>query len=415
MSELKTVNKEMQSVNTQNVNTQSVMHILKRSMKANIKQYTMFIALITIGLIFSLLTDGVFLTSRNLSNLFLQTATIAILACGMVLIIIAGHIDLSIGSVAGFTGAIAAVLQVKAGWDTIPVIIVALGVGVMVGLWQGYWVAYQKVPAFIVSLAGMMIFRGGVIYVTKGQTIAPMSESFKAIGQGYIPNLMGGGVEGQINITTLLIGGTIIIGYVILEARKRKERVVKYQFEVLPLSLEIAKLVLVSGMLAVLFIVMATYRGIPYSILLLLILIAVFSFITNKTIFGRYIYAIGGNMDAAKLSGINIQKVTLLIFVIMGFLSGVAGIVFTGRLNSATASAGNLFELDAIAACYIGGASSMGGEGTVIGAMIGALVMATLNNGMSLMNVDITFQYIIKGLILLLAVRVDTLTRKKSA
>lgn len=393
--------------------SKSTWDILKKTAKMNIKQYTMFLALIAIAIIFTFLTHGTFLTSRNLSNLLLQTGVIAILACGMVLVIIAGHIDLSVGSVAGFAGAIAALLQVKMGWDTLPTIIVTIIVGVLVGIWQGYWIAYQDVPAFIVTLAGMLVFRGGVIAVTKGQTIAPMKPSFKALGQGYLPSIFGN-AEG-FNDTTLYLGIIIIAVYLLMEIRKRRIRVNKYNFKVLPLPLEIAKLTVVSLMIGVLFYIMVSYRGIPYSILLLLGLIVIFSFLTNNTTVGRYIYAIGGNKEASRLSGINIRKITLIIFIIMGFLSAVAGIVFTGRLDSATASAGNLFELDAIAACYIGGASAMGGEGTVMGAMIGALVMATLNNGMSLMNLDITYQYIIKGLILLLAVRVDIMTRKKAA
>ena len=391
-------------------NGDSIFHVLRKLMKTNVRQYTMFIALIAISLIFTFLTDGTFTTSRNLSNLLLQTATTAILACGMVLIIIAGHIDLSVGSVAGFTGAIAAPLQVKYGWGTAPTIIVTILVGIAVGVWQGFWVSYQRVPAFIVTLAGMMVFRGGVMAVTKGQTIAPMKDSFKALGQGYLPK-----ISGSFNDTTFVLGALIILVYLFLEIRKRKIRVTKYNFKVLPLPLEIAKLTVVSLMIALLFGIMIGYRGIPYSIILVLGLVLLFSFITTKTTLGRYIYAIGGNPEASKLSGINIKKVTMLIFVLMGFLSAVAGIVFTGRLDSATASAGNLFELDAIAACYIGGASAMGGEGSVMGALIGALVMATLNNGMSLMNVDLTYQYIIKGLILLIAVRVDIATRKKAA
>ncbi|MDD7795690.1 multiple monosaccharide ABC transporter permease [Clostridium sp. 'White wine YQ'] len=404
MSDIQTENK------TKVTNEGSILSVLKKSMKTNLRQYTMFIALIAISLIFTFLTDGTFLTSRNLSNLLLQTATTAILACGMVLIIIAGHIDLSVGSVAGFTGAIAALLQVKYGWETAPTIVVTILVGIAVGVWQGFWVSYQGVPAFIVTLGGMMIFRGGVMAVTKGQTIAPTKPAFKAIGQGYLPK-----ISDNLNDTTIALGILIIVAYLFLEIRKRKIRVTKYNFKVLPLPLEIAKLTAVSAMIALLFLIMISYRGIPYSIVLVLGLVLLFSFITTKTTLGRYVYAIGGNKEASKLSGINIQKVTMLIFVIMGFLSAVAGIVFTGRLDSATASAGNLFELDAIAACYIGGASAMGGEGSVMGAMIGALVMATLNNGMSLMNVDLTYQYIIKGLILLIAVRVDIATRKKAA
>lgn len=403
---------EIKIENNKNKIENSSLSILKRTLKTNIKQYTMFIALIALGIIFTFLTDGTFLTPRNLSNLLLQTATIAILACGMVLVIIEGHIDLSVGSVAGFTGAIAALLQVKYGWGTAGALTVAVAVGFLVGLWQGYWIAYQDIPAFIVTLAGMLIFRGGVIGVTNGETIAPLKSGFKAIGQGYIPGIISRGQN--FNDTTLILGLIVIIAFVIYELRNRKIRVTKYNFKVLPWSLEILKIVTICVLIGLCFSVMIFYRGMPYCILLLLALILIFSFIANKTQFGRYIYAIGGNREAARLSGINTRKVILWIFILMGTLSAVSGIVFTARLDSATASAGNLFELDAIASCFIGGASAMGGEGTVIGSIIGSLVMATINNGMSLMNVHIKYQYIVKGLILLFAVWADIISKKKN-
>lgn len=392
--------------------TNSLKMVLSGSIKNNIRQYTMVIALLSIWAIFMILTGGTFLTSRNLSNLFLQSCTVAILAVGMVLIMVAGHIDLSVGSVAGFTGAIAAVLQVKMNLGTIPAILVTLVVGLLIGVWQGYWVAYRGVPAFIVTLAGMLIFRGGIIGVTGGNSIGPMKDSFKAIGQGYLPNLFV--KDGSFNDTSAIIGVIFIILFIMFDLKKRKSRI-KYGFEVLPLPLQILKMITVSIVIALVLSIMVTYMGIPYAILLLIGLVVLFSFIANKTTFGRHIYAIGGNKEAARLSGINIKQRTMALFIIMGVLTTVAGIVFTARLNTATTSAGNLFELDAIAAAVIGGTSTMGGEGTIFGAIIGALVMASLDNGMSLMNVDITFQYMIKGLILLLAVCVDIATRKKGA
>lgn len=404
---------EVKYQKNKNINNENaILSMIKSTFKTNMKQYTMFIALIAIGLIFTALTKGSFLTSRNLSNLLLQTSYIGILACGMVLIIIAGHIDLSVGSVAGFAGAIAAYLQVKLGFGTPITILITLGVGLLVGIWQGYWIAYQEIPAFIVTLAGMLIFRGGVIAVTNGETIAPMKDGFKAIGQGYLPGILS--KSENFNDTTLILGIIVICVYVFLELRKRKIRIEKYHFKVLPLSLEILKICVVSVIIGLFFSIMVFYKGMPYCIIVLLGLVLLYSFLTNKTTFGRYVYAIGGNKEASKLSGINIKKITMLIFVSMGVLSSVSGIVFTARLNSATASAGNLFELDAIASCFIGGASAMGGEGTVIGSIIGALVMATLNNGMSLMNVHIKYQYIIKGLILLIAVWVDIMSKRKN-
>lgn len=378
------------------------------SVKANIRQYTMFLALITIWVIFSILTDGIFMTLRNLSNLFLQTCTIAILTSGMVLVMVAGHIDLSVGSVAGFLGAVAAVLMVKLGLGTVPAILLTLLVGLAVGAWHGYWIAYRRVPAFIATLASFMAFKGLIIGVTGGASIGPMESTFKAIGQGYVPKLFGT----SFNDTSAIIGVVLIGAYLIFECKQRASRL-KYGFSVLPLPLQITKLILVSAVMAGVLSIMIGYLGIPYAILLLIFNVILFTFIAEKTTFGRYVYAIGGNREAARLSGINIKLANLKIFLLMGLLSAVAGIVFTARLNAATTSAGNLFELDTIAACVIGGTSTLGGEGTITGAIIGALVMSSLDNGMSLMDWDITYQYAIKGLVLLLAVWVDIASRKK--
>lgn len=394
-------------------NTDMNLNGFKGMFSVNMKQYTMFLALIALGIVFNILTGGTFLESRNLSNLLLQTASIAIVACGMLLVVIAGHIDLSVGSVAGFTGAIAAYLQVKCGWGTPEVILLAIFIGLLIGVWQGFWVAYQGLPAFVVSLGGMLIFRGGVIGVTNGETIAPLRPAFKALGQGYLPGLIS--KSGAFNDTTLILGIITIAAYLFIEIRRRNIRVKKYNLKVLPLSLQILKMAVVSAILALFFSIMIFYRGMPYCILLLIGIIIVFLIITTKTTFGRHIYAIGGNKEAAKLSGINYNKVCMFIFIISGIMASVSGLVFTARLNSATASAGNLFELDACASCFIGGASPMGGVGTVLGAMIGALIMATINNGMSLMNVNIKYQYIVKGLIVILAVWADILNRRKNA
>lgn len=380
---------------------------IKTAVKNNIRQYTMIIALISIMIIFTILTGGTFMTSRNLSNLFIQTSYIAILASGIVWVIVAGHIDLSIGSVVGFTGAIAAILQVNFNLPTAFAILITLGVGVLIGLWQGYWVAYRNVPAFIVTLAGMMVFKGALLGVTNGATIAPLNDSFKAIGNGYIPNIGNTGIH----VTTLLIGIAAIVIYNFVEIKKRNERV-KYQFEVLSMPLQIVKMSAVSIAIALFFSIMVMYKGMPWSIVIVIIVALIYSFITYKTPFGRHVYAIGGNTEAAKLSGINIKQRNLLIFVSMGILGALGGVIYAARLNAASAQAGNGLELEVIASAIIGGTSTLGGEGTIIGAIIGALVMATLNNGMSLMDVQPTWQYIVKGMILLLAVWVDISTRK---
>ncbi|QUH29335.1 multiple monosaccharide ABC transporter permease [Vallitalea guaymasensis] len=395
-------------------NENGIISLIRLSLKKNIKQYTMFIALIGLMIIFTILTGGTFIMPRNLSNLFIQTSYIAILACGVVLVIVAGHIDLSIGSVVGFLGAIAATLQVNLHYGTLVTIIITLFVGLLIGLWQGYWVAYRNVPAFIVTLAGMMIFKGTLLGVTNGATIAPLDDSFKALGQGYIPNIASLNIGSlSINMTTIIIGIIAIIIYNALELKKRGERK-RYDFETLPKNLQMVKMIVVSLAIAIFFGIMASYKGIPYSIVFVLVVGILYTFITKNTTFGRHVYAIGGNKEASRLSGINIKQRNLLIFASMGILSALGAIIFTARLNAASASAGAGLELEVIASAIIGGTSTMGGEGTIVGAIIGALVMATLNNGMSLMNVGPTWQYIVKGLILLLAVWVDISTKKKN-
>lgn len=385
------------------------------SMKNNIRQYTMFLALIGLMIIFTVLTEGVFIKSRNLTNLLLQTSTIAVLASGVVLVIVAGHIDLSIGSVVGFTGAIAAILNVKMGIGTISTIIITLGVGALIGLWQGYWVAYRKVPAFIVTLAGMMVFKGALMAVTQGETISKLDNSLKGISQNYIPTFLPEfsifGIE--LKITTIIIGLLAVALYIFLELRKRKERI-KYEFEVFTPKVQLLKMVLISLGISIIFIVMGMYKGIPYSIIVLAAVGVLYTFLTRKTKFGRYVYAIGGNKEAAKLSGINIKIVNLWIFISMGILGALGGILYTARLDAATAAAGQSMELDVIAAAIIGGTSTMGGQGTIVGAIIGALVMGTLDNGLGLMSAPIELKYIIKGLILLLAVWVDISSRKNN-
>ncbi len=394
---------------------QSSLHMLQDQLRQNIRQYAMFIALISIGVIFTVLTNGVFISPRNLSNLLLQTSFIGILAVGMVLVIVGGHIDLSVGSIVGFTGGFAAVLQVNYGFNTATVVILALALGAVIGVWQGFWIAYRAVPAFIVTLAGMLIFRGALIALTGGQTVAPLAPGFRAIGQGYIPRLFVNvdAVAGFHDLS-FLIAVAAIAAYVLLAIRARTRRK-RYELTNLPMPLFIAKIVIVGSMMWFVFSIMVSYRGIPYSIMILMALVLLFVYITNNTTFGRHVYAIGGNREAALLSGINIKLKTFWIFVIMGGLSALSGLVFTARLNAATAGAGNLFELDTIAAVFIGGTSMRGGEGTVVGAIVGALVMASLNNGMSLMTVPSEYQLIVKGLILVLAVWFDASSRSSNS
>ncbi len=389
----------------------SFKHILKDQLSTNVKQYAMFIALLAVWVLFTVLTNGTFLSSRNITNLFLQASHIAILAVGMVLVIVAGHIDLSVGSLMGFIGAIAAVLQVNLGWSTLPVILVALVVGAVIGLWQGFWVAYRGIPAFIVTLAGMTMFRGGIIAVTRGATIAPLSEPFRAIGQGYLPRILNPEARTGFHEVSAIVGGIFVLVFVIRQIANRRRRV-QYGFEVLPGRIEVLRLVLISALISAFFGILVFYRGIPWVVIIILGLTLLYTFLTENTVFGRQVYALGGNKEAARLSGINIRRRTLMIFVSMGLLSAVAGIVFTARLNAASAQAGTLVELDTIAATIIGGTSTLGGVGTVFGAIIGALLMSSVNNGMSLMNLSSDVQMIVRGAILLLAVWFDISSRR---
>ncbi|MBZ4664912.1 sugar ABC transporter permease [Mahella sp.] len=375
-----------------------------KSKRINIdaRSYTMIIALIVIWIIFTAFTGGGFLTPRNLSNLIRQMSITAILAVGMVLVMVAGHIDLSVGSVAGFTGALAAIMQVNYGWSTPVTIIVTLAVGLLIGLWQGFWIAYQGVPAFITTLSSMLVFRGAILLVTKGVTISPLSDSFKLIGQGYISS--------PISIMLGIIGG---IAYLIFEMRSRQAKI-KYGIDVSSWNVEIMRIIGVLVLIALFVGIMISYEGIPIPVLIVLGLVIIMTFVANNTTFGRYVYAIGGNREAAAYSGVNIKKTNMTIFLIMGLLSALAGIVLTSRLNAATTSAGTGFEMDAIASAIIGGTSTLGGVGTVPGAIIGALVMASIDNGMSLMNIDYSILTIVKGLVLVLAVWMDVSSKKRT-
>ncbi|MUT68769.1 sugar ABC transporter permease [Paenibacillus sp. NEAU-GSW1] len=368
--------------------------------KFDARAYTMIGALIAIWVLFSLLHER-FLSPTNLSNLFLQMSVTAILAIGMVLVIVAGHIDLSIGSLVGLIGGIVAMLNVWYDWPAIPVIIAAIALGAIIGFIQGWIIAYKAVPAFIVTLGGMLVFRGILFGTTGSVTVSPLSPGLKAIGQYYTSDLIGW----AFGIMGLLIAAALVL-------RKRSSRI-RYGFEVEPLAVSIVRM-LVTGALILGFVaVMNSYKGIPVPFVMVAVLALIFTFITRNTTFGRQVYAIGGNPEAAKLSGINIKRRVLLVFILCNTLGAIAALVLTARLNAATMSAGQNYELDAIAACVIGGTSLIGGSGTIMGAIIGALVMGSLDNGMSLMNMESFWQYIVKGGILVLAVYVDIYTRNR--
>ncbi len=379
--------------------------------KKNIRQYGMIIALIFISIFFQILTDGILLKPLNVTNLILQNSYILVLAIGMVLVIITGHIDLSVGSVAAFIGALSAIMMVDMQMNPVLAVILSLLMGALVGAWQGFWVAYIKIPAFIVTLAGMLLFRGLTMIVLNGQSIAPFPKSFQKISSGFIPDLSGGS---SMNVLTLIVGVVLSLLVVYQEFRNRKISV-KYGFEQSSVWLSVAKAAALVIVINLFTMVLAQYNGIPNILVILLVLIVIYSFVMNHMTMGRHIYALGGNEKAASLSGVKTKRVTFWVFVNMGVLAALSGLVFAARLNSATPKAGTNFELDAIAACFIGGASASGGIGTVVGAIIGGLVMGVMNNGMSLVGLGVDWQQGIKGLVLLLAVGFDIYNKSKTA
>jgi len=387
------------------------METIKKIFKSNVRQYGMLIALVSIMLLFQVLTNGLLLKPLNITNLILQNSYILVLAVGMVLVIVSGNIDLSVGSVAAFIGAVSATLMITHEIPFVIAVIISLLIGAIIGAWQGFWIAYIKIPAFIVTLGGMLIFRGLTMVILKGTSLAPFPQSFQRISSGFIPDIFGGT---SIHITTIILGITASIVYILLELRKRKTQK-KYNFEVIPQSFHIAKIVAIVAVINLFTYTLAQNNGIPNVLILLFILVMIYTFITNRTVAGRHIYALGGNEKAARLSGIKTKHVTFWVYVNMGVLAALSGLVFVARLNAATPKAGVNFELDAIAAAFIGGASSSGGIGTVMGAIIGGLVMGVMNNGMSLIGLGIDWQQAIKGLVLLLAVGFDIYTKSKNS
>nr|WP_216673957.1 multiple monosaccharide ABC transporter permease [Saccharibacillus endophyticus] len=376
--------------------------------KSNVRQYGMIIALIVIMILFTVLTGGLLVKPINITNLILQNSYILVLAIGMVLVIITGHIDLSVGSIAAFVGAMSAIMMVDWGLPAWVAVVASLVIGGLIGAWQGFWVAYVKIPAFIVTLAGMLLFRGLTMIVLEGQSISPFPAGFTKISSGFVPNL----ADTATNLVAILAGIAFTVLYVFNELRARREQL-KYKFDVSSSGLFIFKLVAIAVVLNLFTFMLASYAGIPNILVLLFVLILAYSFMMNKTVMGRHVYALGGNEKAAGLSGVKTKKVTFWVFVNMGVLAAVSGLIFAARLDAATPRAGTNFELDAIAACFIGGASASGGIGTVFGAIIGGLVMGVLNNGMSLIGLGIDWQQGIKGLVLLLAVAFDIYNKNK--
>lgn len=386
---------------------------LQKVLRQNIREFGMYIALFVIMVIFTFTTEGVFISSRNLSNLLNQTGYIAVLAVGMTLIIVIRHIDLSVGFLAGFLGAVAAIALVSWKLPTVTVIPLVLALGAVAGVIIAFPVAHLKIPSFVASLAGWLIYRGGLQLVTAGTgTIIIPDAAFNAIGNGYIPDIPDFGLLPGTHKLTLLLG-LVAIGLFVLSEINDRSKKQAYAFEVLPLNIFIMKLVGVSGLIVGITWVLAGYNGLSWTVVVVLIVVAVYHFITSQTVLGRHIYAIGGNPEAAELSGISVKHLTYVVFGSMGMLSALSGILFTSRLQSATTTAGTLFELDAIAAAYVGGVSAAGGVGKVMGSIIGALVMTSLTSGMNLMSTDISWQYIVRGAVLAAAVIFDVATRSR--
>jgi putative multiple sugar transport system permease protein len=400
-----------------------------RGSMAGLGQYGMLIALVLGIAFFQITTNGVMLKSLNVTNIFLQNGYIMVMVLGMLLVIVIGHIDLSVGSVAAFTGAVAAVMMVNLGLDPIVSVLGTLGLGLLIGAWHGLWIAYLGVPSFIVTLAGMLLFRGLTLWMLGGQPIGPFPESFRAIASGFVPEIIGtvpdplgaaaitlgpvvlpfGG--GDLSLTTILLGALLSAAVVVIGIRSRREQA-HYGFDVSPRQVFIARNVIVTIGIMFLAYRIAGYQGLPMVAAIAFVLVGIYMFITLRTVIGRRIYAVGGNAKAAMLSGVNSKRMVFLTFTNMGMLAALGGLIIAARFNSATPKAGYGFELDVIAATFVGGASMYGGIGTVAGAIVGALFFGVLNIGMGVMSIPIDYQFAIKALVLLGAVFFDVSSKK---
>jgi putative multiple sugar transport system permease protein len=388
---------------------------LGRFIKNNIREYGMLLSLIAIMAFFQYMTNGTLLRPLNLTNLILQNSYIVIMALGMMLIIVAGHIDLSVGSVCGFIGAVAAVLIVKFGYHWLPVTFACLALGAVIGAAQGYFVAFWKIPSFIVTLAGMLVFKGLALWILAGQSVGPFPVPFQRMSSGFLPDLFAAAeaTGQQFNLTALLIGLVVTALVIYFNVRERRGQQAHGLAEE-PMVIFLGRNLLVAAGFILFSYLMASYKGLPNVLIVMFALIVLYAFVTSSTTIGRRIYALGGNEKAARLSGIKTHRLTFYTFMNMGLLAGLAGLIFAARLNTATPKAGLGFELDVIAACFIGGASASGGVGKVVGAVIGAFVMGVMNNGMSILGIGIDLQQMIKGLVLLAAVFLDVYYKNKA-
>lgn len=382
---------------------------LKSALRGNVRQYGMVVALAAIVILFQIWTSGILLKPLNVTNIVQQNGYILILAIGMVMVIISGHIDLSVGSIAGLVGAMSAVLMIQNAMPWPVAVTLCLLMGAVIGAWQGFWIAYVGIPSFIVTLAGMLVFRGATQYLLEGQSIAPFPRSFTQVSSGFLPEL---GANSLYHWPTVILGLLVMVAAVWQQVRQRRTQS-RYGFDVAPLGWFVFKCAAIVAALASFTLLLASYRGVPVVGIILAVAFVIYAFIMRGTVFGRQVYAVGGNEAAARLSGVKTKRTTFLVFVNMGLLSALAGLLFAARLNSATPQAGIGMELEAIAAAFIGGASATGGVGTVLGAIIGGFVLGVLNNGMSLIGIGSDVQQVIKGLVLLAAVGFDIYNKKK--
>ncbi len=394
---------------------------LREYLLSHLREYGLLFSLIAVMVFFQIVTDGTLLRAVNVTNLLLQNSYIVIMALGMLIVIVSGNIDLSVGSVMGFIGALAAVMIVNYNIPVIVTMVLCLIAGGLIGAAQGYWIAYWKIPSFIVTLAGMLVFRGLSLWLLEGQSVGPFPREFQFIATGFVPDIFPEGLgeflagvfdARKVNTLALLAGiaSAAVIFWIGFRQRARNKA---YGIADEPYGFFIGRNLIVA--IAIVFIMykLATFRGLPNVLITMGVLTVIYAFITQSTVIGRRVYALGGNEKAAKLSGIKTERLTFLAFTNMGVLAAAAGLVFAARLNTATPKAGFALELDVIAAVFIGGASMSGGVGTIIGAVVGAFLMGVLNNGMSIMGIGIDFQQMIKGLVLLAAVIFDVYNKQK--
>ncbi len=389
----------------------------------HLREYGLLFALIAIMVFFQIVTNGTLLKPVNVTNLLLQNSYIIIMALGMLIVIVSGNIDLSVGSVMGFVGALAAVMIVEWEQSIAVTVVTCLVAGGLIGAAQGYWIAYWKIPSFIVTLAGMLVFRGLSLWLLEGQSLGPFPREFQMIANGFVPDIFPSGLSQgvadllgarRVNMLSLSTG-LVAAGLITWMGMKSRAQNRAYGMDLEPLAFFYVRIGITSLALIFIFYKLSTFRGLPNVLLTMGVLAIIYAFFTERTVMGRRIYALGGNEKAAKLSGIKTERLTFLAFVNMGVLAAVAGMVFAARLNSATPKAGFALELDVIAAVFIGGASMSGGVGKIVGAVVGAFLMGVLNNGMSIMGIGIDYQQVIKGLVLLAAVIFDVYNKSKQA